>query len=75
MKHITLKKALATPCKCGGMPKLGDPEEQWILFCDKCREESLSGCRRHYATDTWYAMNKCAKNTQQPLHQDLTNYK
>jgi len=52
------------------MPRLGEPDEQWILVCEKCGAESLSGCRRHYATDTWYAWNKGAKNTEQQVQAD-----
>jgi len=70
VKNITLKKALATPCKCGGMPKLGEPDELWILICQKCGKESMRGCCRHYATNSWYAMNKGAKNTEQLLQPD-----
>ena len=70
MKNITLKKALATPCKCGGMPKLGEPGELWILICQKCGEESMRGCRRHYATNSWWAMNKGVKNTEQANQPD-----
>jgi hypothetical protein len=61
MKNITLKKALSTPCKCGGLPKLGEDVRLgglYILFCQKCGAESLSGCRLHYATNSWYAKSK-----------------
>lgn len=70
MAHITLKKAMATPCKdCGVLPVLGDDflynGGLWLIRCPSCGAESLTGCRRHYAANTWYEMNKGAKNTEQ----------
>lgn len=63
MADITLKKALATPCKeCGVLPVIGD---DWkyngglaLIRCPKCGKESQAGCRRYYATNSWYEMNK-----------------
>ena len=62
MKNITLKKAMSTPCKsCNVLPKLGgdfvDNGGLWLLYCPNCGEESVAGCRRHYATNSWYYMN------------------
>jgi len=70
LKNITLKQALSLKCECGGNPKLGDPDELWIIYCDKCGEESIQGCRRHYATNSWWDRNKGAKNTEQANEPD-----
>ena len=55
-KNITLKQALAMPCKCGGMPALFN-DETWMIYCQTCGKESISGVRRYYATNNWYFMN------------------
>jgi len=57
MKNVTLKQALALPCTCGGKAAL-DRDEPWMIYCQSCGKESVSGCLRHCATNSWYALNK-----------------
>ena len=65
-KNVTLKKALSIPCKhCGTLPVISD---DWkyngglcLILCPNCGTESLAGCRRHYATNSWADMNTEAK--------------
>lgn len=56
-KNVTLKQALLLKCTCGGHATLSDPKELWMIYCDKCGKESAQGCRRHYATNSWWAIN------------------
>jgi hypothetical protein len=64
MTNISLNKALSIMCKCGGTPAVSPLEELWQIYCTKCGAESLEGCRVHYATNSWWRMNK--DNTDLP---------
>jgi len=61
MTNISLNKALSIMCKCGGTPAVNpdiDNGGLWQIYCTKCGAESEQGCRRYYATNSWYAMNQ-----------------
>ena len=53
MKTVTLKQALGDDFLYNG--------GLWLIRCPKCHEESLAGCHRHYATNSWYDRNRPSK--------------
>ena len=62
IKPITKKQALSTKCICGGSPKWGDDclynGGLYLIYCDKCGEETIQSCRIHDVTSDWVRMNK-----------------
>jgi hypothetical protein len=45
-------------CKCGGNPKMSDPDELRFVYCDRCGMGSLPWSNTLQAVLNWNAMQK-----------------